>query len=55
MGLQRMEALEIKQRVDEARGRGIAVVDRHHVGAEGVAEIGIVAQRLVKGLANQIA
>ena len=55
MGLQRVEALEVEQGIDEARGRGIAVVDRHQVGAEGVAEIGIVAQRLVIGLADQIA
>src|ERR1700730_7197488 len=53
--LRRMEALEVEQRVDETRGRGIAVIYRHHVGAEGVAEIGLVAQRLVIGLANQIA
>ena len=50
-----METLEIEQGVDEARGRGIAVVNRDQVGAEGVAEIGIVAQRLVIGLANQVA
>ena len=55
MGLQRVEALEIEQRIDEARGRGIAVVDRDQVGAERVAEIGFVAQRLVIGLADQIA
>ena len=50
-----MEALEVEQRVDETRGRGIAVVDRRQVGAEGIAEIGIVAQRLVIGLTDQIA
>ena len=54
MGLQRVEALEVEQRVDETRGRGIAVVDRHQVGAEGIAEIGVVAQRLVIGLPDQI-
>src|SRR6267143_554937 len=30
MSLERMEALEVEQRVDEPRGRGIAVVYRHH-------------------------
>jgi len=37
------------------RGCGIAVVDGDQVGAERVAEIGFVAQRLVIGLADQIA
>ena len=55
MGLQRMKALEVEQGIDEARGRGIAVVDRDEIGAEGVADIGIVAQRLVIGLADQVA
>ena len=55
MGLDRVKALEVEQGIDEARGRGIAVVDGDEIGAEGVAEIGIVAQRLVKGLAHQIA
>src|ERR1700704_208873 len=36
VGLKGMEALEIEQRIDEARSRGIAVVYRDHVGAEGV-------------------
>ena len=34
---------------------GSRSIDRDHVGAEGIAEIGIVAQRFVKGLADQIA
>src|SRR5258706_15951220 len=55
VGLQRVETLEVKQRVDEARCRGIAVIYRHHVGAEGVTKIWIVAQGFVKGLANQVA
>src|SRR6266404_4336035 len=38
MSLERMEALEVEQRVDETQCRGIAVIYRHHVGAEGVAE-----------------
>ena len=55
MGLQRVKTLEVEQRIDEARGRGIAVVDCDQVGAERIAEIGFVAQRLVKGLADQVA
>ena len=55
MGLQGVETLEIQQGIDEARGRGIAVVNRDQIGAEGVAEIGIVAQRLVIGLTDQVA
>src|ERR1700733_2473575 len=55
MGLQGMKTLEVEQGIDETRGRGVAVVHRHQIGTEGVAEIGIVAQRLVKGLADQIA
>ena len=55
MGLQRVKALEVEQRIDEARGCGIAVVDRDQIGAERIAEIGFVAQRLVIGLADQIA
>ena len=55
MGLQRVKTLEVEQRIDEARGCGIAVVDCDQVGAERIAEIGFVAQRLVKGLADQVA
>jgi len=47
VGLEGVKALEVKQGIDEARSGGIAVVDRDQVGAEGIAEIGIVAQRLV--------
>ena len=47
MGLQRVKTLEVEQRIDEARGCGIAVVDCDQVGAERVTEIGFVAQRLV--------
>ena len=55
MRLHRVKALEVKQRIDEARGRGIAIVDRDQIGAERVAEIGFVAQRFVIGLADQVA
>ena len=37
------------------RGRGIAVEHGDEIGPESVADIGIVAQCLVKGLADQIA
>src|SRR5438445_9614749 len=55
MGLDGMKTLEVEQGIDEARDRGIAIVDRDQIGAEGVAEIRVVAQRLVIGLADQIA
>jgi hypothetical protein len=55
MSLQGMEALEVEQWIDEARGCGIAVVDRDQVGAKRIAEIGFIAQRLIIGLADQIA
>ena len=37
------------------RSRRVAVVHRHQIGAERVADIGIVAQRLVEGLTDQVA
>src|SRR3954454_24184216 len=55
MGLDGVKALEVEQGIDEARGGGIAIVDGDEIGAEGIAEIGIVAQRLVIGLAHEIA
>ncbi len=54
MGLQRVETLEVEQGIDEARGCRIAIVDGDEVGAEGVANVGRIAQRLVIGLADQI-
>src|SRR6516162_3188880 len=55
MRLQRMKALEVEKRIDEARGRGIAVVDCNEIGSEHVAKIWNLAQRLVIGLADQVA
>src|SRR5260221_1610839 len=55
VGLQRMKTLEVEQRVDETRGRGISVIDRHQIGPGSIPDIGILAQRLVIGLANEIA
>src|SRR3954454_12687099 len=43
VGLDGVKALEIEQRVDEARRRGVAVVNGDEIGAERVAEIGIIA------------
>ena len=53
VGLQGMEALEIEQGIDEARGGGIAVVNRDQIGTKRIAEIGIVAQRLVRTVCAQ--
>src|SRR6266404_5584320 len=53
VGLQRMKTLEVEQRVDETRGRGIAVIDRHHIGPESIPDVGILAQRFVIGLPNE--
>jgi hypothetical protein len=54
MSLDRVETLEVEQRIDEARSRRIAVIDGHHVGAKDVAEVGLVAQRILVGLADQV-
>lgn len=40
MGLQRMKALEVEQGIDEARGRGIAVIDGDEISAKRIADIG---------------
>src|SRR5262249_24066889 len=42
MGLQRVKALEVEQGIDEARRCRVAVIDGDEVGAECVADIGIV-------------
>ena len=55
MGLDGMKAFEVEQRIDEPRRRGVAVEHRHQIGAERVADIGIVAERLIEGLADQVA
>ena len=55
MRLDRVEALEIEQRIDVAvRGR-IAVDGRHDIGAERIAERRVVLQRVGIGLADQFA
>src|SRR5579864_3042411 len=41
VSLERMEAFEVEQWIDETRSGGIAVVDGDHVRAECIAEVGI--------------
>src|SRR3954471_4537600 len=55
VGLQRVKTLEIEQRIDEPRCRGIPIVYRHQVGSERISQIRLIPQRLVVGLAYQIA
>ena len=49
MGLDGVEALEVEHRLDEAVGRGIAVIGRDDVGAERFADVGGIAQRVGEG------
>src|SRR5438876_885288 len=55
VGLQRMKTLEVEQRVDETRGRRIAVIDRHHIGTARITDVGILEQRLVIGTTMEVA
>src|SRR3954467_353446 len=55
MGLERVEAFEVEQWIDEARGRGIAVEHCNQIRTESIAEIGSIAQGFIEGLANEIA
>src|SRR3546814_3525903 len=41
MGLDRLEALEEQQRLQEAAAGGIALVHRHEVGAPRIADVGV--------------
>ena len=50
---ERVEAFEVEQRLDIAAAGGIAIVDGGKVGAERAAELGLVAQHLREGLADQ--
>ena len=52
---ERMEALEVEHRLDEAVGRRIAVDGRHDIGAEGIADRGLVLQRIGIGLPDHLA
>ncbi len=53
--LDSVEALEVEQRIDEARGRGIAIEHGDKIGAERIAEVGIETDRFEIGLPDQIA
>ena len=50
---ERVEALEVEQRLDVARAGGIAVVDGGQVGAERAAELGVIRQHLREGFGDQ--
>ena len=52
--LDRVEALEVEHRLEEAGAGRIAVRDRDEVGAEGVADGGIVREHLAEDLADQV-
>jgi hypothetical protein len=53
MGLNGMEALEIEHRLDEPGACRIAVEGGDDVGAECLAQLGLVVQRVSVGLSNQ--
>ena len=55
MGLDGVEALEIEHRLDEAVGRRVAVEGRDDVGAERLADLGLIFQRIGIGLPDQFA
>jgi hypothetical protein len=54
MGLDRMEALEVEHRLEEAVGGGIAIDRRHDVGTERGAERRLILQRALVGLPDQL-
>ncbi len=54
MGLDRVEALEVEHRLEEAVGGGVAIDRRDDVGAESVADRGLVFERVGIGLADQL-
>jgi hypothetical protein len=53
VGLERVEALEVKQRLDETVASWIALRDRHDVGTESITERGIRLEHLVKHLVQK--
>ena len=53
IGLQRLEALEVEQRLHHPEAGGIAVGDRHDVGAKRLADRRVAGDRLGEGLADQ--
>src|SRR4029079_2617875 len=52
-GLQRVIALEIEQRIDQAPAGRIALGDRHQIGAEHVAEARLGREHLMEGLMQE--
>ena len=53
IGLKRLEAFEIEQRLHHPEARGIAVGDRHDVGVERFADRGVARDRLGERLPDQ--
>jgi hypothetical protein len=53
IGLERVEALVIQQRLNHAPAGRIALGHGHEVGAEGLSERGLGRQHLVKGLVQE--
>ena len=53
IGLKRMEAFEIEERLHHPQACGIAVGDRHEVGVERLADRRLARDRLLEGLADQ--
>ena len=53
MGLDGVEALEIKQRLDSARAGGIAVEHRLDIDAHRLGDAGLVGESLGEGLADE--
>ena len=53
IGLERLEAFEIEQRLDHPEARRIAVGDRHDVGAERFADRRVARDRLGESLPDQ--
>lgn len=54
VALERVEALEIEHRLQHAVAGRIAVEHGRHVGAHADGDLGIIGQRLVIGLLDQI-
>ena len=55
MGLQRVKALEIQQRLDKARAGRIAIGHRHHIEPERLDNRGVARDHVQKRLPDQIA
>ena len=53
IGLQRLEAFEIEQRLHHSQARGVAICDRHDIGVERFSDRRVARDRFVEGLADQ--